>query len=258
MHTGVMIGEVPLGAQHETAIIAPVLGSTLDDLAVGARVALDAPVDILEVRLDHVLAASHANPARADAVVRAALKAVRQAAPSLPRVATIRTAREGGEWDVSDDVYAELLCTIVDSGLAHAVDVEIARHPAAISSVLNASENQNVPIVLSRHYFASTPPRESMVAMLEYMATLAPANLAIAKLAVMPRTPEDVLALLGAGVEAKKKLEHPLITIAMGRLGMVSRLAGKVFGSDASFATVGPQSAPGQLSARTLASLLER
>ena len=74
----------------------------------------------------------------------------------------------------------------------------------------------------------------------------------------MPRSPEDVLALLGAGIDARGSIEHALITIAMGRLGRVSRLAGGVFGSDASFATVGPESAPGQLSARTLAALLER
>ena len=97
-----------------------------------------------------------------------------------------------------------------------------------------------------------------MLAMLEYMTTLAPPQRAIAKLAVMPKCPEDVLALLSASLDAKRRFEHPLMTIAMGRLGRVSRLAGEVFGSDASFATVGPQSAPGQLSASTLASLFDR
>ncbi len=258
MTTGVMIGSVPLGAENKTAIIAPVLGSTLDDVRDGAHAASEAPVDILEVRLDHVLAASNATRTQADECIHATLQAVRESAPSLPLLATIRTAREGGEWSVSDDVYAELLGSIVGSGLAHAIDLEVARHPAAMSAVLEASEKSGLPVVLSRHYFDATPPRESMLAMLEYMATLAPANRAVAKLAVMPHTPEDVLALLGASVKARNTLEHALITIAMGRLGKVSRLAGGVFGSDASFATVGSESAPGQMSAHTLAALLER
>ncbi|MCT2149653.1 type I 3-dehydroquinate dehydratase [Dermabacter vaginalis] len=258
MTTGVMIGNVPLGAEHEPAIIAPVLGSTLDELKAAAHAALDAPVDILEVRLDHVLAASQASPATAKERAYAALQGVSEVASSLPLLATIRTAREGGEWGVSDDVYAELLCSITSSGLAHAIDVEVARHPAAISAVLDAAEKSGLPVVLSRHFFDATPTREEMLAMLEYMATLAPADRAVAKLAVMPHTPEDVLALLGAGLEARNRLEHALMAIAMGRLGRVSRLAGGVFGSDACFATVGPESAPGQPSARALAALLER
>ena len=187
-----------------------------------------------------------------------ALRAVRASAPSHPLLATIRTASEGGTWSVTDDVYAELLSAIAKSGLAEALDVEIARHPAAISSVLEATEASGIPVVFSRHYFEATPPREAMLAMLEYMTTLAPPQRAIAKLAVMPQCPEDVLALLSASLDAKRRLEHPLITIAMGHLGRVSRLAGEVFGSDASFATVGPQSAPGQLSASTLAIVLDR
>lgn len=258
MTTGVMIGEVSLGEGYRTAIIAPVLGSRVSVLRDHATLAREAPVDILEVRLDHLLGEADVPLAQAETTIMDALRAVRAAAPSHPLLATIRTASEGGTWSVTDDVYAELLGAIAKSGLAEALDVEIARHPAAISSVLEATEASGIPVVFSRHYFESTPPREAMLAMLEYMTTLAPPQRAIAKLAVMPQCPEDVLALLSASLDTKRRLEHPLITIAMGHLGRVSRLAGEVFGSDASFATVGPQSAPGQLSASTLAIVLDR
>lgn len=258
MTTGVMIGEVSLGEGHRTAIIAPVLGSSVSVLRDHAALAREAPVDILEVRLDHLLGGADVPLAQAESTIIDALRAVRAAAPAHPLLATIRTASEGGKWSITDDVYAELLGAIAKSGLAEALDVEIARHPAAISSVLEATEASGIPVVLSRHYFESTPPREAMLAMLEYMTTLAPPQRAIAKLAVMPQCPEDVLALLSASLDAKRRLEHPLMTIAMGHLGRVSRLAGEVFGSDASFATVGPQSAPGQLSASTLAIVLDR
>jgi len=66
-------------------------------------------------------------------------------------------------------------------------------------------------------------------------------------MAVMPQSADDVLTLLTATNEARKTLSQPVITMSMGDLGKVSRLAGEVFGSCLSFATVGAASAPGQI-----------
>ena len=41
--------------------------------------------------------------------------------------------------------------------------------------------------------------------------------------------------------------DYPLITMAMGGLGAVSRISGQVFGSCMTFASFGKASAPGQL-----------
>lgn len=70
----------------------------------------------------------------------------------------------------------------------------------------------------------------------------------IAKLAVMPNTPLDVVRLLQATAEVKEEApDYPLITMAMGGLGAVSRISGQVFGSCMTFASFGKASAPGQL-----------
>ena len=65
---------------------------------------------------------------------------------------------------------------------------------------------------------------------------------------MMPQNPADVLTLLSATHQANEKLGLPLITMAMGDLGKVTRIAGAVFGSALTFGTVGTASAPGQLS----------
>ena len=70
----------------------------------------------------------------------------------------------------------------------------------------------------------------------------------IAKIAVMPRSAVDVAALLAATAVCAESSRVPLITMSMGPLGAVSRLSGQVFGSCATFATLGDAgSAPGQM-----------
>ena len=65
----------------------------------------------------------------------------------------------------------------------------------------------------------------------------------------MPQTRTDVLELLAATAEmADRHPETPVITMSMGTLGAVSRLAGEAFGSAMTFANPGQASAPGQVS----------
>ena len=69
----------------------------------------------------------------------------------------------------------------------------------------------------------------------------------IPKIAVMPRCPGDVIALLDATQEMSGKYaDRPIITMSMGA-GVVSRLCGEYFGSAMTFGAVGQVSAPGQI-----------
>ena len=80
----------------------------------------------------------------------------------------------------------------------------------------------------------------------------------ILKLAVTPWSPEDVLALLEATVKMKDNPSgRPLITMSMGGFGVVSRLAGEIFGSCMTFGCSQSQSAPGQIEAVPLAQVLD-
>lgn len=73
----------------------------------------------------------------------------------------------------------------------------------------------------------------------------------IAKIAVMPNSARDVLDLLLATDNMKYKLNCPLITMAMGDLGKVTRISGEVFGSCLTFGTIGDASAQDKLKVLT-------
>ena len=55
----------------------------------------------------------------------------------------------------------------------------------------------------------------------------------VAKVAVMPRDPQDVLTLLAATYRAGQTIGVPLITMSMGGVGSLSRIMGWVYGSAA-------------------------
>ena len=69
----------------------------------------------------------------------------------------------------------------------------------------------------------------------------------VAKIAVMPQSREDVMTLMEVTMEADHSLDIPVVTMSMGRLGVLSRLAGTLTGSAMTFASVGEASAPGQI-----------
>ncbi len=63
----------------------------------------------------------------------------------------------------------------------------------------------------------------------------------------MPTTPDDVLNLLRATYRAIQILEQPLISISMGALGVLTRIAGWQYGSSVTYAVGHGSSAPGQI-----------
>ena len=69
------------------------------------------------------------------------------------------------------------------------------------------------------------------------------------KIAVMPHSAEDVLTLLAATNEfTEKYADRPVISMSMGWLGSISRIAGEFFGSALTVGASKHVSAPGQLS----------
>ena len=79
----------------------------------------------------------------------------------------------------------------------------------------------------------------------------------IPKIAVMPQNKKDVLTLLAATEEmANDYADRPIITMSMAGTGVISRLCGEVFGSSMTFGAVGKASAPGQMGAEDLNTVL--
>ena len=183
---------------------------------------------------------------RDPAAVARCLQKLRVALGSKLLLVTIRTKAEGGELALRHTEYTDLLHTILDTDCADLLDIEFFTAGADLPLLVEQAHTAGVPVVCSSHDFAKTPPRAELV---KRMVQMQQAGADLPKLAVMPQSRTDVLELLAATAEmAEHHPETPVITMSMGALGAVSRLAGEAFGSAMTFANPGQASAPGQVS----------
>ncbi len=80
----------------------------------------------------------------------------------------------------------------------------------------------------------------------------------ITKIAVMPQNKKDVLTLLCATEQMQcQYADRPFVTMSMGSIGSISRIAGEIFGSAITFGAVQKSSAPGQIKAKKLKQMLQ-
>lgn len=265
-------------------ICVPVMGKTQDEVLKNAREIVGSGADFVEWRADYFEAVGDLQQTEEMAAM------LRDIFKELPLLFTFRTAREGGEREISLEEYERLLFHMADSGTVDIIDVEVFRgydcleaefseedcqkdgfFTAYGKSLLTAGysvtdgENERVAelirslskklvVIGSYHDFKKTPGREEMLARLLFMDRL---GVTIPKLAVMPESREDVLLLMETTSLADRLLpDKPLITMSMGEKGIISRIVGGQFGSAVTFGCVGKASAPGQMEAPELKNIL--
>ena len=139
---------------------------------------------------------------------------------------------------------ASLAADLCRAGAVQLCDYELSAGEAHFARAVALARETGVCLVASFHDFHATPPAEALVAR---FAAMQAAGADVAKIAVMPQSPRDVLTLLDATLTARETLAVPVISMAMGGYGAVSRLCGWVFGSSVSFAVGEKSSAPGQV-----------
>ena len=135
----------------------------------------------------------------------------------LPLLVTFRTREEGGEQSISAGDYEDFLRTVMDSGQADLIDVELFRGEELLRDICKEAKAQGIKVIASSHDFEKTPAKEKILARLIRMQDCGADPL---KLAVMPQTAEDVLTLLSATLEMKEQhAKQPVVTMSMGREG---------------------------------------
>lgn len=208
----------------------------------------EADFDILEWRVDHF-----ADVASIDAVLDAA-RAIREILPDKPLLFTFRTAQEGGEQALPAEDYFALNRAAIDCGLVDMIDLELFTGDAQVKATVEQAHAKNVLVIMSNHDFHKTPAAEEIVQRLRKMQEL---DADIPKIALMPQCKTDVLTLLSATLEMHERYaDRPIITMSMAKNGVISRLAGEVFGSAATFGAVKKASAPGQIAVTDLRTVL--
>lgn len=206
-------------------------------------------LDIVEWRIDYYKDVENVEK------VKEILGQIREALGDIPLLVTFRTAKEGGEKEVTAEYYAELKKAIAATGNTDMIDVELfIGDDEIVKGIVDTAHKFGVKVIMSNHDFHKTPEKNELVARMCKMQQL---GADIPKIAVMPLSAKDVLDLLTATNEmVRNHGGTPVITMAMGTLGIVSRLAGETFGSAATFGSAKVASAPGQISADELYKIL--
>jgi len=243
------IGDVALGPGRP-AVCVPLTGATVDELTAEAAAIRADAADLVELRIDRFAQVAD------EPAVRSAVAAVRATLdPRLPILFTLRTAAEGGGAQPAPEALRSLLVLAAGLEGVDAVDVEMALPADLVGAVVDEAHAAGRPVVLSFHDLRATPARDAIVERLVRQHEL---GADVVKLACTPTSPEDVLTLLAATRDyASRPGALPAVTMAMGPLGVVSRLAGETFGSVLTFGTVGAASAPGQVDAARLRDALD-
>ena len=181
------------------------------------------------------------------------LPAVVERLGGKPLLCTLRTRQEGGQASLSPEEYERRVTALLSVGGFGLVDIELACGEERVGRLVRLAKKQGVAVVLSKHDFEKTPSAREITATLLRMKDL---GADLPKYAVMPQTPGDVLELLSATWQASSQA-GPVITMAMGELGKVTRAAGGVFGCAMTFGAGESASAPGQIDAENLRAILE-
>ena len=179
---------------------------------------------------------------------------IRAAFPDKPVIFTIRTNRDMEDFEISDETYAAAVSYAVGQGLGDIIDIEQSRGAALVIRLVNLAREYGIKTIVSKHLAKRTPAEADIINTLQDMQY---AGADIVKFAVMPQTKADVMSLLNATYRYSSEPDSvPVITMSMGRLGVLSRISGSLTGSCLTFGTVGAASAPGQIDCEELGQIL--
>ena len=235
----IILNGQPLAGGVLPAIITPLVGATRDELLAEVDAVLAKAPDMFEWRVDFYAAIGDL-----DAVIETA-RAIRRAAGGIPLLLTRRHVREGGNpIDVAEAHVVALYAAACAERCVDLIDYELDNAEADRQYLRAVSREHGVAMIMSYHDFLSTPDAATLD---ERFAAAERFGADVAKVAVMPRKPADVLALLAATERARERLAIPLISMSMASTGALSRIIGWCYGSAATFAVGQSSSAPGQI-----------
>lgn len=239
----------PIAGGKLPLICTPLVGRTHEEVLAEVAAVLPKAPDLLEWRVDFYTALGYAR-----AVIDTAL-AIRAAAGATPLLFTRRSAREGGQpVTVAEADVVRIHEAVCAAGCVDLVDWEMSSEAADFARIRAATQASDMPLVASYHNFQATPDVAWLTAKFAEAERL---GADVAKVAVMPQGPQDVLTLLAATHAASQTVALPLISMAMGAYGSLSRMVGWAFGSTVTFAVGKGSSAPGQVPIDELRAVLQ-
>ena len=225
-----------------------VLDSNKEDIVNEVKSLVDKKVEMIEWRVDAFEGVRSLN------AVREVLSAIASYVNDTILVFTFRSNEQGGLCSLDSDMVYDLHQVAAESKVVDFIDVEYFYTDDADVEIYDLQKT-GVKVITSHHDFNETPSADVIYMLLEQMKH---SSADIVKLAVMPQDTDDVLRLLSETNHFHKRYPNqPLITMAMGKLGSISRVSGEIFGSCVTFGAGKNASAPGQITVDKLEEVLD-
>ncbi|EXF16804.1 3-dehydroquinate dehydratase [Acinetobacter baumannii] len=245
---------VALAAQTQPAAtavqtIVPITAKTKEQALAQAQViANTADADLAEFRIDLLSFASDTKQ------VIALGHELKKILGNKPMIATIRTKNEGGQLEISDADYGKTYQAYLKNPFMDWLDVEMFRDQKVVSEIVQKAHQKKVLVVMSNHDFQKTPSQDEIEKRLLKQDQM---GADVLKIAVMPKSKQDVFTLMNATLKVSQQTPKPLLTMSMGQLGTISRVATANMGGSYSFGMIGQASAPGQIDVTKLKQILQ-
>lgn len=236
-------------AQLPVKTIVPITAKTKEQAIAQAKViAANQAADLAEFRIDLLDFAADSKQ------VISLGHELKKILGDKPMIATIRTHNEGGKLTISDADYGKIYQVYLKQPFMDMLDVEMFRDQQVVKNTVKLAHDKKVLIVMSNHDFQKTPSEDEIVKRLLKQDQL---GADILKIAVMPQSKQDVFTLMNATLKVSQQSKKPLLTMSMGKLGTISRIATANMGGSFSFGMIGEASAPGQIDVTQLKQFLK-
>jgi len=165
----------------------------------------------------------------------------------IPLIVTLRRKANGGAFAGTEAEQMAVLERAIEAGVPF-VDIEIETIENFLHGQLSSLRKNRTQFIASYHNFQETP--EDLEGICQRLRKVQPDVL---KIATFARSFADNFRLLDL-VEKRKQGDIPIIAVAIGELGVYSRLVAPSRGALLTYGSTssGQETAPGQLSARDL------
>ena len=201
---------------------------TIDSTSAMMRKADLLGADLAEVRLDYLNATHKIH------------KIVQNC--RMPLIATFRSAKNGGARSSTQEERVRILKKAAEAGF-HYVDVEVEM--SDLNSLIDTLSGTGAKTITSYHNFTGTPPD---IVLRKRLQQCQNSGATISKIVTTARKLEDNLRLLDLIAKTNKKSK--IVSFAMGKNGLSSRILSPIYGAAFTFASLNERTlaAPGQIS----------
>ena len=232
--SNLFIGEKPV-------LLCTILEKDVESTVKNAKKAFKNGADCIELRIDKL---------KDNSMIKDIIKKIKG-----PKLLVCRPKDWDGFFEGTEEERIKRLLIAIESG-ADAVDVELKTPSNLREKIIKKAKQKGIPVLIAYENFEKTPTNEELLNILKEEQKL---GADIAKFAVITKNYSDMIRVLQVVLEAKKILDIPFVTIAMGNFGSASRPLACVLGSSMTYCAVekGKEGAPGQLPVKDTRMIIE-